>query len=610
MFNHLIFLLIAIITLAANPAPTEPQVEPLAALFLFLGKTAGLLFLLRPGRAPNPTAADYFRAEQRGLILVTASFVLDVYLLELPWYLRGVPLADRLPSLGDALGLLFFFAYLALVWLRLAPLYNQAFSATLPGRKLAAHNLRLNLVFVLPWLLISLFADLLRFVPVEGFAQFLDSPWGEPTLILLFLLGLLIFFPSLVVRLWGCRPFPKGEARSRLEAFLAAHRIRYREILHWPILGGRLLTAGVMGLVPRHRYLLVTPALAACATEEELEAVMAHEIGHVRYFHLPLYLLFFLGFGLVVQMASYPLVLLVLNTELFAKVALATKASPVALLTHVSTGFLLVAMLLYFRYLFGFFMRNFERQADLFALKVMGSARPLVTILEKIAWLSGRIRDLPSWHHFGIGERVAFLEEAERSPRVGLRHHLKVYGFLCLYLALLAASLTFLAKVPADIAERPVKSRFLELVLREKIAEEADNPLWYRLLGDLQYSQGKHEEARKAYEAALGRASSDPELMNNLAWVLLTAPDPGQRDPKRALLLAEQAARQLQAPHVLDTLATAYWMNGRSEEAVRLAEKILEAEPPNREYYQKQLQRFRSGPPGETDDFPGVFPSE
>ena len=46
---------------------------------------------------------------------------------------------------------------------------------------------------------------------------------------------------------------------------------------------------------------------------------------------------------------------------------------------------ILICMFVYFRFVMGYFMRNFERQADLYALKTMGTATHLIRVFEKIA---------------------------------------------------------------------------------------------------------------------------------------------------------------------------------------------------------------------------------
>jgi len=81
--------------------------------------------------------------------------------------------------------------------------------------------------------------------------------------------------------MWHCRSFPAGPIRQEMVAICAAHKLAYRDIMVWPLLGGQAVTAGVIGFVRRFRYVLVTPLLVQALTLGELEAVLAHEIGHV-----------------------------------------------------------------------------------------------------------------------------------------------------------------------------------------------------------------------------------------------------------------------------------------------------------------------------------------
>ncbi|MFN2437435.1 MAG: M48 family metalloprotease, partial [Desulfotignum sp.] len=85
-------------------------------------------------------------------------------------------------------------------------------------------------------------------------------------------------------------------ARSKIEAVCEKAGLRYADILKWDLFAGAMITAGVMGLVGRYRYILVTPALVQSLDDQEMEAVMLHEIGHVHHHHMLFYLFFFAGF--------------------------------------------------------------------------------------------------------------------------------------------------------------------------------------------------------------------------------------------------------------------------------------------------------------------------
>ncbi|MDP2757443.1 MAG: M48 family metalloprotease [Desulfurivibrionaceae bacterium] len=596
MYNNLIYLLVVILILTTGSIPEQPQIPWPVALVLFCAKIVLFNQLARYffRRTPDTGAARYLAVEQRLSILAIVFLSLDIFLLEGRYYLSRLPLAGELPVLGHLAGIMVFFGYLCLLWLAALPSYQRIFARTLSARSFVAANLKINLAILLPWLIISCLFDLLQHAPFPWLKTFLASPWGEPALMLLSLFGLVFFLPLAIVRLWGCTPLPPGPARQRIEEFCRGQRLRFADILLWPLFEGRMLTAGVMGLSGRFRYLLVSPALLEATTPEEMEAVMAHELGHVKHYHLQLYLFLFLGFGLLAQISSAPLLLLLLSSDFFYQLITLTGTAPETILALASAGILFVMMLGYFRFIFGFFMRNFERQADLHALSAMGHASPLIRVFEKIALLGGNIRDLPSWHHFGLGQRIDYLHRCETAPAAISRHHRKVRLALALYAAILLAGGFAAWRMPQDLLGETPKARFAEALIRQKIQEQPGNGLWFQVLGDLHYSRNREPEARDAYEQALRLSPANTEALNNLAWLLLTAQEPGLRAPDKALLLAEKAAASNRTPHVLDTLATAYWATGNREKALVLEEEALARTKTHQAFYRSQMEKFRT----------------
>ncbi len=163
----------------------------------------------------------------------------------------------------------------------------------------------------------------------------------------------------------------------------------YAEIVDWPIFGGSMITAGVMGLIKKFRYILVTKALLQLLAPEEIDTVIAHEIGHIKKKHLLFYLFFFAGY-ILFSVSVYQ----ILDYLTFYAVILAN-ASPKILFSFLNSAstfnsiryllLLIITLLLYFRYIFGYFMRNFERQADTFVFSLFASAWPLISTFTKIA---------------------------------------------------------------------------------------------------------------------------------------------------------------------------------------------------------------------------------
>lgn len=597
IYNNLIYLIVVIFILSTNSVPDAPQLSPTITALLFAAK--GLFFWLLVYacyvRKRVDKVSEYFKAEQKFSILAIGSVAVDVYVLDCQYYFAALPFTDSLPILVSLGGILLFFFYLCIAWAGARESYSVVFGRSYSAGAFLRSNISNNIPIILPWLLLSLLFDLLLLLPVPAVYDFLRSSWGEPLFFVTFFIMLAVTFPEIIIRLWKCEPLPEGPVRSHIEDFCQRHKLRYANVMLWPLFEGQAVTAGIMGLMKRFRYLLLTPALLNSLTRLEVDAVMAHEIGHVKRYHLQLYVFLLLGFSLIAQLGSYIFMYLLLKSSLFYRFTELLGKQTDSVLIFMSTLALLVFLIIYFRVIFGFFMRNFERQADIHALTSLGGSGPIVSALEKVAWLSGNIRDMPSWHHFGIGQRVDFLHSCEQDPGNMARHHRKVYGTLLAYLCVLCIVGFSLWKMPSDLLERAPLAHLAKLYT-QKAVEEPANPLWFQLLGDLQQGRKQYRESVAAYEKALELAPDHPDILNNLSWVLLTAEDSDVLNPVRALMLARTAAALKPVSYVLDTLAAAYYANDFVENAIRVGkEAVLAADPDKRHYYVQQLEKYTSG---------------
>jgi tetratricopeptide (TPR) repeat protein len=110
-------------------------------------------------------------------------------------------------------------------------------------------------------------------------------------------------------------------------------------------------------------------------------------------------------------------------------------------------------------------------------------------------------------------------------------------------------------------------------------------------LGGFLFERGRHAEAESLLKKAVELRPRDANALNNLAWLYARAPAP-LFNPDLALLLARQAAEVSSEAHILDTLAEAYYANGRFREALDTIDQALNKAPSNREYFEQQKARF------------------
>lgn len=94
-------------------------------------------------------------------------------------------------------------------------------------------------------------------------------------------------------------------------------------------------------------------------------------------------------------------------------------------------------MAVYFRYVFGYFSRIFERQADLHVFKLNIPASDMVEALDILGESAGNIHNEPNWHHYGIQQRMDFLNRADRDRSLIAKHAWRVRLSLVAYFILL-----------------------------------------------------------------------------------------------------------------------------------------------------------------------------
>lgn len=519
-------------------------------------------------------------------------FAAHIYWFRLPRLFADIGLFTLIPTLVAVLFLGLFLFLLVIIWNFAYGVQKRYFSGGLTKKSYIWSNISFSLPALLPWFCLSLFADMIQLLPQGAVRSYFNTTAGEIVYILSFLILVSIFGPVLIRKLWGCTSLEPGEYRERIEATCKRAGLRYSDILKWELFGGSMITAGVMGLVGRFRYLLVTPALMDALDGDEMDAVILHEIGHVQRYHMLFYLLFFAGFIACNFVFFEPMILLLYIAgpvyQGFALLGMDKGDVYPALICLILMG----SFVIYFRFVFGFFMRNFERQADIHVYDFQRDAAFLVSTFYKIASLSRQSIDKPSWHHFGIGERIRFLEQCRETPALIAGHHKRVKKMMLGYLILILAVFSLGYSISHGRSKDSFEAYIARQVLIQQLEIDPENSDLYAFIGDSHYNDKAYDKAVDAYENVIRIDSKNVHALNNLAWLLVTCPDAQFRDGVRALELASIAVSLKRESFVLDTYAEALAANNRYTGAIAAAKEALSMAQEKRAYYRQQVARF------------------
>jgi hypothetical protein len=226
----------------------------------------------------------------------------------------------------------------------------------------------------------------------------------------------------------------------------------------------------VLGMIPQVRYVVFTDRLLESLEPDELDAVLGHEVGHVRHHHIPYYVSFFLLSSLVATATA-------MTVEKYIKL-------PEFEISSVNSEWMILppiaGMVAYLFTVFGFLSRRCERQADIFGgragschnpsctghdadtvLSPQGQSvcptgvRHLIHALERVCELngSGSIRHqtrhplqrlaamIRSWQHGPIRDRVDFLHQIAADPTLAERTERRINRFRFVLMSILIAIL-------------------------------------------------------------------------------------------------------------------------------------------------------------------------
>lgn len=276
-------------------------------------------------------------------------------------------------------------------------------------------NLRYHvLIALVPILLLVAWAEIVERYGPRWFGVVPGSAAG----VLVQLAGVAALFALMPLGLrlvWDTVPMGPGPLRDAITALCRRSRVRIGNLLVWRT-HGLMLNGAVIGLFWPLRYILLTDALLESLAPDQIEAVAAHEVGHVRRRHL-----LWLAAAMLTAVVGIGMVLSVVQVSLAIAIP-GLAASPVV------EGFMALVTLAMALMILGYVSRTFERQADAFAVRAVSrrtsdtgeqvpspvvtaeAVSSLHTALSVVANASGLPIRRFTWRHGSIMDRQRRLE--------------------------------------------------------------------------------------------------------------------------------------------------------------------------------------------------------
>lgn len=418
----------------------------LALVAFWAARRAG--WLLRSSVAdPERVQLFHHRVTFTLRVATLIGFGATVFLTRWPEWMAFGRVTPVLQIVGDLVVLLPFVLNLMVIWIVSYPT-EKALRAgpgwdLLGGESGADEGWRLRayldfhlrhyvLVVAAPMLLILFAANL-----TQGYEATLHSwtgwVWTADAVLAAIALGVFVMAPPMLCRIWRTDTLQPGTLRDRLEATCARIGLKFRDIRVWKT-DGIMINAAAMGLFGPVRYVLLSDALLATMTPEQIEAVFGHEVGHIRHRHIPLFLVFAaVGWFIVAGILE---LLIRMSTENGGSWGISIAGVEVI-------GVVLTVLIWVVG--FGWISRRFEWQADLFGAQcvtpppescalpcsvhldghpeINGAARVCMTgatvfasALDRVAILNGIPHEERSWRHSSIANRIRFLMSMAGDP--------------------------------------------------------------------------------------------------------------------------------------------------------------------------------------------------
>lgn len=338
--------------------------------------------------------------------LLLIGYICDVYLLNLP-LLIGKAL-EWIPLIYTKylVGIVPLIVGLMLIRLALYEVEQQVTSSNWQRREYLSVYLKFLLLPLLPLFIYLSLLDLIAYIP------FLADHTYLPIALMMSLIFLAyIHAPLLLSLIWRTTPLTDTNLRNRLHQLAAQDNIKYKDIVVWQT--ESVANAAVAGIAPWSRQIFLTEALLQHFSDDEIEAIVAHEFGHIRYKHILTYLMF-----LIVYFLSYAIYYIYIGGPLESIPSTSSLLPAMGLVFFIS---------LYFVIIFRALSRRFEHQADLYAVALTEKPDALELALVRLAYLNYIPRSVQRLFelfqtHPSIDRRIKFIERFKGGDPAALRY--------------------------------------------------------------------------------------------------------------------------------------------------------------------------------------------
>jgi Zn-dependent protease with chaperone function len=338
--------------------------------------------------------------------LVAATFMVST--LQWPWVVRDSLAGSSLPLLDDVLIISPVMFSLVVSWgIFIFGSPANGLSVCRSRREVFSLWIRMRFLVIAAPILFAFFVMDVATMAIDSKPEFFNTFFMVGGVIV-FAVGVMAIYPKVILAIWKTRKLSAqdtSEQKVQRRINRLFHQIGFRplEVRVW-ITGDNIANAAAVGVIPGTQILVVSDLMLRLFPGEQLDAVVLHEIGHIKKHHA------FKRMSLIVA----PLLFLMVDQQLSFGLH-AMIASSEFLETRIGAFRNYLFALLFLGYVFAIFktwFRSMEFEADKFATEC-SSSEQVIAALETFAVIHPQQRDRSVGSHPSLRQRVVAIVNEE-----------------------------------------------------------------------------------------------------------------------------------------------------------------------------------------------------